>query len=427
MIPLLLKPGMMSFLSRVLPEPYHSGCEAFRDALIANPDHPIIRVSERMSKDIDPRVRMRFFRNFVLGWLFRGHGIRSRSDVPFPPLLLISVTDACNYRCKGCYAAGHEKGHQMDRALVDRLINEAVGYGTNHFVILGGEPFMWPHLLDTLRSHPDCWFQIYTNGSKIDREVARELRRAGNAQIMISLEGLRENTDSRRGEGAYENCIQAMENLRAERMPFGAGITCYKSNLDEVTSDAFVKEMVHQGCLFLWYFWYMPYGDLPNFGEVLTREDRQRLSREILRIRNSYPVISADQIADCVPIGGCSARSGLTLHITTSGLVEACAQMHFSDSTVEEKSIAEILRDSDFLRRVRTHAPDPQSACYLQDRCSELQEIVRLSNAWDNTSGRDTECLASMANDEDSFDENHTASDAYEPLIRFFFRMLTER
>jgi MoaA/NifB/PqqE/SkfB family radical SAM enzyme len=260
--------------------------------------------------------------------------MRRRLDFQFPPVLLLSVTDACNYQCKGCYAVGHEKGHEMDVALVERLVREAAAHGTNYFVLLGGEPFLWPHLLPVLQSHPEAWFQIYTNGSKIDRGTAAELRKKANVQVMISLEGLRGHTDARRGPGAYDNCLMAMDNLRLERVPFGVGVTCYRSNLAEVVSDAFVEEMLSRGCLFIWYFWYMPYGYLPEFEEVLTSEDRAVLRDGIIRIRNSYPVIAADQIADCGAVGGCTARAGLALHVTASGLVEPCAQMHFSDASV---------------------------------------------------------------------------------------------
>ena len=354
--------------------------------------------------------------------------MRRRLDIRFPPVLLLSVTDACNYQCKGCYAAGHEKGHQMDVAPFERLIREAAAYGTNYFVLLGGEPFLWRHLLPVLRSHPDVWFQIYTNGSKIDREMAAELRKAANVQVMISLEGLHEHTDARRGPGAYDNCLQAMENLRLERVPFGVGVTVYRSNLAEVISDAFVEEMLGRGCLFIWYFWYMPYGDLPEFDEVLTPEDRAILRQGIVRIRNTYPVIAADQIADCTSVGGCTARAGLALHITASGMVEPCAQMHFADASIEEASIEEVLRRSEFLRRIRSPADDTGRACYLQDCCTELLEIIRDTSASDNTSGRDTKSLAEMASRTPApvFSASD-AEDAYAPLIEFFFEMIRSK
>ena len=39
--------------------------------------------------------------------------------------------------------------------------------GNVFFGIVGGEPFMHPHLLDMLAEHPDCYFQVFTNGQFI--------------------------------------------------------------------------------------------------------------------------------------------------------------------------------------------------------------------------------------------------------------------
>ena len=50
---------------------------------------------------------------------------------------------------------------------MDRLIREAKAVGNAFFGILGGEPFMHDQLLDILAKHPDCYFQIFTNGQLI--------------------------------------------------------------------------------------------------------------------------------------------------------------------------------------------------------------------------------------------------------------------
>ena len=66
--------------------------------------------------------------------------------------------------------------------------------GNVFFGIVGGEPFMHPHLLDMLAEHPDCYFQIFTNGHFItprtreadaaarQRHAAHQRRRHGDRQ-----------------------------------------------------------------------------------------------------------------------------------------------------------------------------------------------------------------------------------------------------
>ena len=71
--------------------------------------------------------------------------------------------------------------------------------GNVFFGIVGGEPFMHPHLLDMLAAHPDCYFQVFTNGQFITDEKAKRLRQLGNVTPLISVEGNEIVSDQRRG------------------------------------------------------------------------------------------------------------------------------------------------------------------------------------------------------------------------------------
>ncbi len=55
---------------------------------------------------------------------------------------------------------------------MNRLINDAKKHGNSYFGILGGEPFMHPQLIEILAAHPDCYFQIFTNGQLITDKMA---------------------------------------------------------------------------------------------------------------------------------------------------------------------------------------------------------------------------------------------------------------
>ena len=71
--------------------------------------------------------------------------------------------------------------------------------GNVFFGIVGGEPFMHPHLLDMLAEHPDCYFQIFTNGHFITPERARRMWQLGNVTPLVSVEGTEIVSDERRG------------------------------------------------------------------------------------------------------------------------------------------------------------------------------------------------------------------------------------
>ena len=70
--------------------------------------------------------------------------------------------------------------------------------------VLGGEPFVRQDMWEMYRQHNDVFFQVFTNGTLIDGEATRKLADAGNVLVIFSIEGLEEETDARRGAGAFQ-------------------------------------------------------------------------------------------------------------------------------------------------------------------------------------------------------------------------------
>ena len=124
---------------------------------------------------------------------------RLKRGVHFPPFLFISIINSCQLRCQGCWVDVGERRQMIELDALNRIIRDARKHGNSFFGILGGEPLMHPNLLDMLAAHPDCYFQIFTNGQLITPSLARELRRLGNASPLISIEGSEVVSDERRG------------------------------------------------------------------------------------------------------------------------------------------------------------------------------------------------------------------------------------
>ena len=156
----------------------------------------------RVILETDKRLLWKFAYNF--GW----RGMRSvqrfkaglKRGEYFPPFLYISVLNSCNLRCQGCWVDVAAKQEKIDEKHLDRLIREASEAGNSFFGILGGEPFMYKGLLDVLAGHPDCYFQIFTNGQLITESHARRMREMGNVTPLISIEGSEIVSDQRRGK-----------------------------------------------------------------------------------------------------------------------------------------------------------------------------------------------------------------------------------
>ena len=71
------------------------------------------------------------------------------------------------------------------------MINESKEMGNSFFGIVGGEPFMYPGLLDILAEHRDCYFQIFSNGHFITPELAQQMFKMGNVTPLDQRRGRR--------------------------------------------------------------------------------------------------------------------------------------------------------------------------------------------------------------------------------------------
>ena len=146
---------------------------------------------------------------------------RMKNGHLFPPFMFIALTNTCNLRCQGCWVDVEEKD-SIDLDTLNRTITDAKKHGNAFFGILGGEPFMHPQLLELLAAHPDCYFQVFTNGQFITEKVARSLREIGNVTPLISIEGREVTSDQRRGKKeVFNRTLRGLENCLREKILTG--------------------------------------------------------------------------------------------------------------------------------------------------------------------------------------------------------------
>ena len=217
-------------------------------------EHPAILMAKDVMERLSPNVRRKIIENlfvnaFLIGTDKREIEMPKKEGFKPPMLLVISPTMRCNLRCPGCYAGEYEQHKGLSTEAVDRIIREAKEMGTYFITMSGGEIFMRPDMFDIWKEHDDVFFQLYTNGSLIDKKVAARLEDCGNVAPMISLEGFRERTDERRGPGAFDTVLEAMDNLREAGVLFGTSFTETRENMEEIASDEILDLLVEKGAL----------------------------------------------------------------------------------------------------------------------------------------------------------------------------------
>src|SRR5215510_8908220 len=174
-----------------------------------------LKMARRLLLETDKRLLWKLFWNMGFKGMLsvERHKRRVRRGEFFPPFLYVSVINSCNLRCQGCWVDVATKMEAMAPEAFHEMVREARAMGNVFFGIVGGEPFMHPRLFDLLEPHPDCYFQVFTNGHFITDEKAKRLRRLGNVTPLISVEGGEIVSDQRRGKsGVLSKTMQGIHN-----------------------------------------------------------------------------------------------------------------------------------------------------------------------------------------------------------------------
>ena len=112
----------------------------------------LLSLTKRMFTEVDLRLLMKF--GYNMGWKgLRGISKfkkRLKRNELFPAFLMISVTNQCNFTCQGCWVSIDNSSPGMNPEVLDNIIKSSKKKGSYFFGLLGGEPFMYPYILDIL-------------------------------------------------------------------------------------------------------------------------------------------------------------------------------------------------------------------------------------------------------------------------------------
>lgn len=364
---------------------------------LTDPDSNWRELVLKLYSDIDPEVRKKLFENFVLNAVITGGNMeadnREKYDCNIPWAILFDPTSACNKHCVGCWAAEYGNKLNLTYDEMSSIVSQGKALGTFMYLFTGGEPLVRKDdIIRLCEEHDDCVFSAFTNASLLDEEFAQEMLRVRNFVPAISIEGFEEATDSRRGEGTYQDTLRAMEILRRNRLPFGISCCYTSANAEVIGSEAYFDKMIEMGALFAWIFTYMPIGKKAVPALLATAEQREFMYHRIREFRGTKPIFTIDFWNDGEYINGCIAGGRCYCHINANGDIEPCAFMHYSDSNIREKTLLEAYQSPLFMgyRRNQPFNDNLLRPCPVLDNPGRLTAIVEESGA-KSTDYSDTE------------------------------------
>jgi MoaA/NifB/PqqE/SkfB family radical SAM enzyme len=297
-----------------------------------------LQLAKRMITGTDKRLLWKFAYNFGYKGMRSVQKFKRRlkKGIHFPPFLFISIINSCQLRCQGCWVDVAAKRQMIELDDLNRIITDAKQHGNSFFGLLGGEPFMHPNILDVLAAHPDCYFQIFTNGQLITPEVAKELRRLGNATLLISIEGSEIVSNERRGRlDVLNKTMEGLRNAVNERLIVGVATSVCQTNFDLV-NEQWLRKLIDMGVMYAWFHTYRVVGPVPEPKLALTPEQVLHIRRFVVTMRRTLPIGLVDAYWDDKGEALCPMATGVSHHIGPSGAIEPCPIIQFAKETIHD-------------------------------------------------------------------------------------------
>lgn len=211
------------------------------------------------------------------------------------PSLSIEITRECPLRCPGCYA--YEDAHlgggvtlrelndRKGQELVDGVLEVVDRLKPLHLSIVGGDPLVRYRELEImvpLLLARGVHVQIVTSAF---RALPAEWPTLPHMNVVVSIDGLQPEHDSRRKPATYERILK---NIAGQKITIHSTITGQLMKkpgyLREFLQFWTPRPEIHK----VWFSLFTPQigDDLP---EILTSAERERVIAELLQLRKDFP------------------------------------------------------------------------------------------------------------------------------------------
>jgi len=301
-----------------------------------------------------------------------------------PAFLIASITTECNLYCTGCYARANKScTDQAAPAIMpaerwNSIFSEARSLGVSFILLAGGEPLIRKDVIEYASAYPEIIFPVFTNGTMIDRDMIRVFDRHRNLVPILSIEGEREQTDARRGDGVYSQLTDVMGMLKEYGILYGVSVTVTTENITNITGSKFITGISGLGCKVVFYVEYVPV--TPDTISLAPGDaERRYLENQQNSLRTLHPELMFLSFpGDEKHTGGCLAAGRGFFHINAYGGAEPCPFSPFSDISVLDHSLLEAL-DSQFFGKLRQSGiltANHSGGCVLFEKEEDVKKFL---------------------------------------------------
>ena len=287
----------------------------------------------------------------------------------------IEFSRDCNFRCAYCYVENRTAGpDEMSRDEIKEVLVQAGELGARKIIVLGGEPSIYPHLVEMLDFLAAGGFAIemFTNGSGITPELARVLA-SHRVRVVVKMNSRDEAVQDRLAgkKGAFRIIAQALDNLRQAGYPsqelfLAASTIICRQNLDELPA--------------LWQ-WLREQGIEPYF-EILTPQanalDNPWLQVEPAELRGLFQRLAAmdrDRFGRAWEpqpplVGNRCMRHQVSCLVNAQGEVMPCVGVTIPLGSIRKQRLADILQHR-VIRDLKDYQQTIKGECAACDKSAE--------------------------------------------------------
>ncbi len=159
-----------------------------------------------------------------------------RRRIPYH--VVLELTYACNLRCAMCYNPTHVATDELTLEEYVCLFDQLAEAGTVQLTLTGGESLARPDFWELADAARERHFalRIFTNGTRVDPEVAQRIAGLSPIAVEVSLYGATAATHEAHtgGRGTFERTLSGIRNLRAAGAPVMVKTLLTRVNQDEI-------------------------------------------------------------------------------------------------------------------------------------------------------------------------------------------------
>jgi radical SAM protein with 4Fe4S-binding SPASM domain len=157
-----------------------------------------------------------------------------------PRLVFWETTKGCNLRCLHCRAVPEAALSKVELSTEEGfvLIDQIVEFSNPILVLSGGEPLFRKDIFEIAEYgiKKGLRLSLATNGTMIDKDMAKKIRDIGFARISISFDGAKAETHDkfRAISGSFDKAIEGIKNLIELGVSTQINTTIAKHNFKEL-------------------------------------------------------------------------------------------------------------------------------------------------------------------------------------------------